>query len=139
MLDLNTRLKDVRRYVQDLEACVINALDAFNVKGELREGRVGVWVNRTRPAAPLHEDKIAALGVRIKKWVTFHGLALNVEPDLSHFSGITPCGISEDGLGVTSLVDLGLPLTMEEADLALKAAIQSIFGPLQIVTPPSFA
>ena len=133
MLDLNKRCKDVRLFVQDLERCVITTLDQFNVKGELREGRVGVWVDRTRPGGKMHEDKIAALGVRLKKWVSFHGLALNVEPDLSHFSGITPCGIEEPGLGVTSLVDLGLPVTMDEADAALRNAIENIFGPLQEV------
>ncbi len=133
MLDLNKRCKDVRLFVQDLERCVITTLDQFNVKGELREGRVGVWVDRTRPGGKVHEDKIAALGVRLKKWVSFHGLALNVEPDLSHFSGITPCGIEEPGLGVTSLVDLGLPVTMDEADAALRNAIENIFGPLQEV------
>ena len=121
------RGKDVRDFVQKLEAWIIEALSEFNVKGEIRCGRVGVWVDRTRPGGPVHEDKIAAIGLRLKRWVSFHGISLNVEPDLSHFGGITPCGISEDGLGVTSLVDLGLPVTMEDADVALKKAFQSVF------------
>ncbi|MGV6801870.1 MAG: lipoyl(octanoyl) transferase LipB [bacterium] len=130
MLDLNCRHKDVRRYVADLEGWVIKTLAQFNVAGEIREGRVGVWVDRTRPGTARREDKIAAIGVRLRRWVTFHGIALNVEPDLEHFSGITPCGIAEQGLGVTSLVDLGWPVTMEEADEALKTSFSEIFGPL---------
>lgn len=127
MLDVAARGRDVRDFVQKLEAWVIEALDAFNVKGEIRCGRVGVWVDRTQPGGPLREDKIAAIGLRLKRWVSFHGISLNVEPDLSHFGGITPCGISEDGLGVTSLVDLGLPVTMDDADDALKSAFRRIF------------
>lgn len=130
MLDLNKRGKDVRQFVHKLEAWVIDTLDSFNVKGEIREGRVGVWV--TRPEKPLSitgavaEDKIAAIGIRLRKWVSFHGISVNVEPDLEHFTGIVPCGIIEHG--VTSLVDLGLPVTMEDLDVALKAAFERNFG-----------
>ncbi|RFB06166.1 lipoyl(octanoyl) transferase LipB [Parvularcula marina] len=130
MLDLKRRQQDVRRYVADLEAWIIGALFRFNVEGAIRDGRVGVWVDRTRPGAP-REDKIAAIGVRIRRWVTFHGIALNVEPTLEHFSGITPCGIDDPQFGVTSLVDLGLPVTMDEVDDALIASFGEIFGPLQ--------
>lgn len=127
MLDLKERGRDVRAYVQDLERWIIGALDAFGVDGEIRDGRVGVWVDRSRPGAP-REDKIAAIGVRIRKWVSFHGIALNVEPDLTHFTGITPCGISDPGLGVTSLVDMGRPVTLPEADAALRDAFEKVFG-----------
>ncbi|WP_298256844.1 lipoyl(octanoyl) transferase LipB [uncultured Litoreibacter sp.] len=129
MLDLNKRGKDVRKYVQSLEAWVIATLAEFSVTGHIREGRVGVWVER--PEKPLNadgslaEDKIAAIGVRLRKWVTFHGLSINVEPDLEHFTGIVPCGISKHG--VTSLVDLGLPVTMDDLDLALKSNFTQIF------------
>ncbi|WP_370335233.1 lipoyl(octanoyl) transferase LipB [Parvularcula marina] len=132
MLDLKRRQQDVRRYVADLEAWIIGALFRFNVEGAIRNGRVGVWVDRTRPDAP-REDKIAAIGVRIRRWVTFHGIALNVEPTLEHFSGITPCGIDDPQFGVTSLVDLGLPVTMDEVDDALIASFGEIFGPLQAI------
>ena len=129
MLDLNTRGRDVRRFVQALEGWVIGTLAAFNVKGERREGRVGVWVVRPdRPGlngAPA-EDKIAAIGVKLRRWVSFHGLSINVEPDLSHFSGIVPCGIREHG--VTSLVDLGLPVTMADLDAALLVEFPRHFG-----------
>ena len=128
MLDVAGRGKDVRKFVQQLENWVIAALASFNIDAETRDGRVGVWVDRTRPPGPRHEDKIAAIGVRLKRWVSFHGISLNVEPDLTHFGGITPCGISEDGLGVTSLVDLGYPVGMDETDAALKTAFESIFG-----------
>ena len=128
MLDLNTRTKDVRRFVQDLEAWVIGALGAFGVRGELRDGRVGVWVDRSQPGRA-REDKIAAIGVRLRRWVSFHGISLNVEPDLTHFGGIVPCGIQDEGLGVTSLVDLGRPVTMDETDAALRAAWGEVFGP----------
>nr|GGH95733.1 octanoyltransferase [Aquisalinus luteolus] len=131
MLDLNRRKRDVRLYVQDLERWIIDALDAFNVRGEIRDGRVGVWVDRTWPGGTTREDKIAAIGVRVRRWITYHGISLNVEPDLSHFMGITPCGIAENGLGVTSLVDLGLPVTLDEADEALKASFEKIFGPVK--------
>ena len=127
MLDLRARRRDVRGYVQALEAWVIDALAAFNVRGELREGRVGVWVERRAPGALPREDKIAAVGVKIRKWVSFHGISLNVEPELEHFSGIVPCGIGAHG--VTSLVDLGRPVTLDEADAALKASFERVFGP----------
>ncbi len=129
MLDVGKRGRDVRRFVQELEAWVIATLDSFNVTGEIREGRVGVWVER--PDKPLmangniSEDKIAAIGIRLRKWVSFHGISINVDPDLSHFDGIVPCGIS--GHGVTSLVDLGLPVTMDTLDVALRAAFETVF------------
>ncbi|MBY0422803.1 MAG: lipoate-protein ligase B, partial [Parvularculaceae bacterium] len=119
--------RDVRAFVGALEAWIIAALQRFNVKGETRGDRVGVWVDRSFPGAP-REDKIAAIGVRIRRWVSFHGIALNVEPDLSHFGGIVPCGIQAPGFGVTSLVDLGIPATMDEADAALRAAFEEVFG-----------
>ncbi|MFY0691938.1 MAG: lipoyl(octanoyl) transferase LipB [Paracoccaceae bacterium] len=130
MLDLSKRGRDVRRFVQDLEAWVIATLSEFNVSGEIRQGRVGVWVPRPEKA-PLPdgtpaEDKIAAIGVRLRKWVSFHGLSINVEPDLTHFEGIVPCGISDQG--VTSLVDLGLPVTMGDVDDALKRTYPRVFG-----------
>lgn len=121
MLDLNRRGRDVRLFVQALEDWVIATLAEFNVRGERRAGRVGVWV--TRPDRPLTaagtipEDKIAAIGVKLRRWVSFHGISVNVEPDLDHFSGIVPCGIRDHG--VTSLVDLGLPVTMSDLDIAL--------------------
>lgn len=134
MLDLSRRRRDVRAFVAALEAWVIGALDAFNVKGEVREGRVGVWVARRAPGAPAREDKIAAIGVKLRRWVSFHGISLNIEPDLSHFAGIVPCGITEHG--VTSLVDLGLPVTMDDADAALKAEFVRVFGPVVDAAPP---
>jgi len=121
MLDLKSRTPDVRAYVRDLEQWLIETLALFNVKGERREGRVGIWVQRG-----LKEDKIAALGVRIKRWVTFHGVALNVDPDLSHFDGIVPCGVRAHG--VTSLADLGIVVSMADVDVALKQSFQKIFG-----------
>jgi lipoyl(octanoyl) transferase len=133
MLDLTRRAKDVRAFVGALEAWIIETLAAFNVTGEVRPGRVGVWVERKGPGWA-REDKIAAIGVKLRKWVSFHGIALNVEPDLTHFSGIVPCGVTEHG--VTSLVDLGLPVTMDEADAALKAAFRKIFGEVQDEPPP---
>ncbi|WP_083811530.1 lipoyl(octanoyl) transferase LipB, partial [Asticcacaulis biprosthecium] len=177
MLDLNRRHKDVRRFVQALEQWIIDTLWQFNVEGHIRDGRVGVWVERKdkgnpmspddlvssgkgdcppelmqgappnlqadwdtpnekgeleiRPGAPertYQEDKIAALGIKLRRWVSFHGISLNVEPDLSHFDGIVPCGIREHG--VTSLLDLGLPVTMDEVDYALKISFENIFGPV---------
>ncbi len=122
MVDLKRRTADVHAYVRDLEEWLIRTLARFGVKGELREGRVGIWVAR-----PGREDKIAALGVRVRHWVTFHGVSLNVAPELSHFSGIVPCGIRE--YGVTSLADLGLKTSMAEVDAALKEAFREIFGP----------
>ena len=128
MLNVGERGKDVRGFIQNLEQWIITTLASFNIGAETREGRVGVWIDRTRPNAPMREDKIAAIGVRLRKWVSFHGISLNVEPDLSHFGGIVPCGISEDGLGVTSLADLGAPITMVEADMALRTAFETVFG-----------
>ncbi len=138
MLDLEARGKDIRSFVFGLEQWIIEALRVFNVTGERRDDRVGVWVDRTEPGEPVREDKIAAIGVRIRRWVSFHGIALNVEPDLSHFSGITPCGVTAPGLGVTSLVDLGLPVTMDDADEALKSAFNMVFGPTLDAPPPSW-
>ena len=135
MLDLNRRKRDVRQYVQALEHWIIGALAEFNIKGEIREGRVGVWVEREAQSAS-REDKIAAIGVRLRKWVTYHGISLNVEPDLSHFSGIVPCGIDQAGLGVTSLVDLGLPVGLSEAEQALRQSFEEIFGPVTIAPAP---
>lgn len=130
MLDLKRRRQDVRAFVAALEEVIIKALDSMNVRGERREDRVGVWVRRPEkpllPDGTMAEDKIAALGIRLRKWVTFHGLSLNVEPDLDHFSGIVPCGIS--AYGVTSLVDLGLPVAMSDADLCLRQAFELVFG-----------
>lgn len=122
MLDLNRRGRDVRRFVCKLEDWVIGTLGEFGIRGERRAGRVGVWVTRPdKPPAPdgsLREDKIAAIGVKLRRWVSFHGISINLEPDLSHFDGIVPCGIRAHG--VTSLVDLGLPVTMDDLDLALQ-------------------
>ena len=115
MLDLKKRGPDIRKFVHQLEEWVICALARFNVKGERRENRIGIWIDRKNGK----EDKIAALGIRIRKWVSFHGIAINVEPDLSHFNAIRPCGIDTSQFGVTSLVDLGLPVTLEDLDLAL--------------------
>ncbi len=134
MLDLGKRKKDVRAFVAALEAWVIDALAAFNLEGQIREGRVGVWVERKGPGWS-REDKIAAIGVKLRRWVSFHGISLNVEPDLDHFGGIVPCGVTEHG--VTSLVDQGLPVTMDEADAALKAAFQRVFGPAVDGLPPA--
>ncbi|MBL8554493.1 MAG: lipoyl(octanoyl) transferase LipB [Phenylobacterium sp.] len=134
MLDLTRRRRDVRAFVAALEAWVIGALDAFNVAGEIREGRVGVWVERKAPGVPPREDKIAAIGVKLRRWVSFHGVSLNVEPDLGHFGGIVPCGVTDHG--VTSLVDLGLPVTMDEADAALKASFRTVFGRVEDAAPP---
>jgi len=128
MLDLNKRGKDVRGFVHGLEDWIIGALDRFGVEAGMREGRVGVWVER-KGAGWSREDKIAAIGVKVRKWVSFHGISLNVEPDLDHFGGIVPCGITEHG--VTSLVDLGVLATMDEADDALKSSFQQVFGPVQ--------
>jgi lipoyl(octanoyl) transferase len=134
MLDLRQRERDVHRFVEALEAWMIGALAAFNVKGEVRPGRIGVWVERRSPGFPPREDKIGAIGVRLRKWVSFHGISLNVEPDLGHFTGIVPCGITAHG--VTSLVDLGLPVTMDEADAALKTSFQRVFGALEDAPAP---
>ncbi len=132
MLDLSKRGRDLRAFVKAMETWVIDTLDTFSVKGEIREGRVGVWVQRPEktpnPDGSIREDKVAAIGVRVRKWVSFHGISINVEPDLSHFDGIVPCGISEHG--VTSLVDLGLPIVMDDLDAALKATFPKAFPPL---------
>lgn len=127
MLDLDRRGRDVRGFVRGLERWLIAALGTFGVPADVREGRVGVWVER-KGAGWAREDKIAAIGVKVRRWVSFHGVSLNVEPDLSHFDGIVPCGIREHG--VTSLVDLGVLATMDEADAALKTAFQEVFGPV---------
>jgi lipoyl(octanoyl) transferase len=131
MLDLNRRVPDLRRYVAALEAWLIATLAEFNIRGERREDRVGVWVRRPdkAPSFPggVAEDKIAAIGIRVRRWVSFHGVSLNVEPDLSHFSGIVPCGVSQHG--VTSLVDLGMPVTMPEVDHAMRRTFETVFGP----------
>ncbi|OUR77446.1 lipoate-protein ligase B [Alphaproteobacteria bacterium 46_93_T64] len=120
MLDLKNRGSDIRAFVQDLENWVIDVLAQYHLKGEKREGRVGVWItNGTK------EDKIAAIGVRVRKWVSFHGISINVEPDLSHYSGIVPCGITEHG--VTSLVDQGLPVAMHEFDIELRSSFEKVF------------
>jgi len=129
MLDVGARGRDVRCFVRALENWVIATLAEFNVRGEIRQGRVGVWVARPeRPAAAdghPAEDKIAAIGVKLRRWISFHGISINVEPDLSHFAGIVPCGIREHG--VTSLVDLGLPVTMADLDAALMATFPRFF------------
>ena len=126
MLDLNRRTPDLRRFVAALEAWLIRTLDSFNIRGERREDRVGVWVRRPEKGEAV-EDKVAAIGIRVRRWVTLHGISLNVEPDLTHFTGIVPCGVTQHG--VTSLVDLGLPVTMADADIALRAAFERVFGP----------
>jgi lipoyl(octanoyl) transferase len=134
MLDLKRRRPDVRAFVASLEQWIIRTLAAFNVRGERREDRVGVWVVRP-DKGPGCEDKIAAIGVRLKHWVSFHGISLNVEPDLAHFDAIVPCGVVDPRFGVTSLVDLGHPLTMVDADLALRQAFEEVFGPVQVRLP----
>jgi lipoyl(octanoyl) transferase len=131
MLDLNARGRDVRLFVRGLEQWIIDALGHFGVEADVREGRVGVWVDvpdshKVASGMTSREAKIAAIGVKVRKWVTFHGISLNVEPDLEHFTGIVPCGINEHG--VTSLVDLGVLTTMDEADAALKAGFERVFG-----------
>jgi lipoyl(octanoyl) transferase len=132
MLDLNRRGPDLRAFVCALEEWIIAALETFGVKGERQEGRIGVWVARPeKPRGPhgeMHEDKIAAIGIRIRRWVSFHGVALNVAPDLAHFAGIVPCGISASHLGVTSLCDLGIHVDMGEVDAALRKTVTPIFG-----------
>ena len=133
MLDLRNHGSDVRRYVENLEGWLIAALARLGVTAERREGRIGLWVVRggvecPQPPLPPREDKIAAIGVRVRKWISFHGVALNVSPDLSHYAGIVPCGVAQPHLGVTSLRDLGLPATMVEVDAALRAAFEHRFG-----------
>jgi lipoyl(octanoyl) transferase len=132
MLDLKRRKPDLRAFVAALEAWIITTLAAFNVKSERREDRVGVWVARPEkprgPAGEMAEDKIAAIGIRVRRWVSFHGISLNVEPDLSHFDGIVPCGIAASHYGVTSLADLGLIVSLPEVDMELRRAFEAIFG-----------
>jgi lipoyl(octanoyl) transferase len=127
MLDLKRRKPDVRAYVCALEDWIIDTLAGFNIRGERRRARIGVWVRRPDKGDGC-EDKIAAIGVRLKRWVSLHGIALNVEPDLQHFSGIVPCGVVDPKLGVTSLVDLGHPVTMADVDVALKTSFRKVFG-----------
>ena len=127
MLDLNRRKPDVREFVHALEEWLIRALARFNVKGERRNDRIGIWVAH----GDGREDKIAAIGVRLRHWVTFHGVSLNVDPELEHFSGIVPCGVRDERFGVTSLAALGLPVTMADVDIALKLAFEEIFGPIR--------
>ncbi len=127
MLDLKRRAPDVRRFVATIEEWIIRTLGAFNVRGERRDDRIGVWVRRPDKGDGF-EDKIAAIGVRVSRWVTLHGFALNVEPDLTHFSGIVPCGVSEPRYGVTSVMDLGVTASMAELDMALRAAFEPLFG-----------
>jgi len=136
MLDLKRRRPDVRAYIAALEEWIIRTLAAFNVRGERREDRVGVWVKRPDKGDGC-EDKIAAIGVRLRRWVSFHGIAINVEPDLSHFSAIVPCGVTDPRYGVTSLVDLGLPVTMADVDVALRQAFEEIFGATRARVPES--
>ena len=135
MLDLNRRNPDLRAFVGALEAWIIAALSIFNVMGERRADRIGVWVSRPEKArgenGEIAEDKIAAIGIRVRRWVSFHGVALNVAPDLAHFSGIVPCGISAAQFGVTSLRDLGLPVSMSEVDVALTREFEPIFGKIE--------
>jgi lipoyl(octanoyl) transferase len=132
MLDLKRRAPDVRRFVATLEEWIIRTLAAFNVGGERRDDRIGVWVRRPDKGEGF-EDKIAAIGIRVRQWVTLHGFALNVEPDLTHFSGIVPCGVAEPRYGVTSLADLGITATIPEVDMALRAASEPLFGAIAAV------
>ena len=127
MLDLKRRRPDVRAYVAGLEEWIIRTLRAFNVQGERREDRVGVWVNRP-DKGPGHEDKIAAIGVRLRRWVSFHGISINVEPELSNFDAIVPCGVVDPRYGVTSLSDLGHLATMPDVDIALRQGFEEVFG-----------
>jgi lipoyl(octanoyl) transferase len=138
MLDLKRRRPDVRAFVAGLEEWIIRTLDAFDVKGERREDRVGVWVARP-DKGPGHEDKIAAIGVRLRRWVSFHGISLNVEPDLSHFDAIVPCGITDPRYGVTSLADLGLRVGLTDVDAALRRAFGEVFGPSELRLPETTA
>ena len=136
MLDLKRRGPDVRRFVASLEEWIIRTLGTFNVRGERREDRIGVWVKRPDKGDGC-EDKIAALGIRVKQWVTLHGVAINVEPDLSHFSGIVPCGVSVARYGVTSLADLGHTVTMPEVDMILRREFEALFGATTSAAQPS--
>jgi lipoyl(octanoyl) transferase len=127
MLDLKRRGPDVRRFVTSLEEWIIRTLSRFNVRGERREDRIGVWVRRP-DKGPGFEDKVAAIGIRVTQWVTLHGMAINVDPDLSHFSGIVPCGVSAQSYGVTSLADLGIHASMPEVDIVLRREFEGLFG-----------
>ena len=138
MLDLKRRRPDVRAYVAALEEWIIRTLARFNVRGERREDRVGVWVRRPDKGAGF-EDKIAAIGVRLKRWVSLHGIAINVEPDLSHYAAIIPCGVVDPRYGVTSLVDLGHPVAMADVDIALRAAFEEVFGSTRACLPEASA
>jgi lipoyl(octanoyl) transferase len=134
MLDLKRRQPDVRAYVASLEEWIIRTLAAFNIRGERREDRVGVWVNRPDKGAGC-EDKIAAIGVRLRRWVSFHGISINVEPDLAHFDAIVPCGVADPRYGVTSLADLGQLATMADVHIALRQAFAEVFGPVKTRLP----
>jgi lipoyl(octanoyl) transferase len=134
MLDLKRRQPDVRAYVAGLEEWIIRTLAAFNVRGERREDRVGVWVRRPDKGCGF-EDKIAAIGVRLKRWVSLHGIAINVEPELSHFDAIVPCGVADPRYGITSLADLGHPATMADVDVALRQAFEQVFGAVEARSP----
>jgi lipoyl(octanoyl) transferase len=134
MLDLKRRRPDVRAYVAGLEQWIIRTLAAFNVRGERREDRVGVWVSRPDKGIGC-EDKIAAIGVRLRRWVSFHGISINVEPELSHFDAIVPCGVTDPRYGVTSLADLGLTPTMADVDIALRQGFEEVFGAVKARLP----
>jgi lipoyl(octanoyl) transferase len=134
MLDLTARGRDVRVFVQSLQAWIIEALALLGVRGDVRDGRVGVWVDRSLPSGPPREDKVAAIGVKLRRWVSFHGVSLNVDPDLGHFAGIVPCGVTAHG--VTSLADLGAAASLADADTALRAAFITVFGPVADAPPP---
>src|SRR5215470_11117767 len=137
MLDLKRRGSDVRRFVADLEEWLIRTLARFSIRGERREDRIGVWVRRPDKGEGC-EDKIAAIGIRVKRWVSLHGISLNVDPDLSHFDGIVPCGVGEPHLGVTSFVDLGHVVSMAEVDMALRRAFVEVFGPVRVESQGRF-
>src|ERR1700704_3408449 len=134
MLDLKRRQPDVRAYVAGLEEWIIRTLAAFNIRGERREDRVGVWVSRPDKGFGC-EDKIAAIGVRLRRWVSFHGISINVEPDLSHFGAIVPCGVVDPRYGVTSLADLGHLATMSDVDIALRRAVEAVGGAVPAQLP----
>ena len=136
MLDVARRGRDVKCFVRDLENWIISSLAVFNIEAGTRAGRVGVWVDRTQAGGEVREDKIAAIGIRLKRWVSFHGISLNVEPDLEHFEGITPCGIDDPRYGVTSLVDLGRLISMEEVDSALQSAFEDVFAERVVLSEP---
>jgi lipoyl(octanoyl) transferase len=138
MLDLKRRRPDVRAYVAGLEQWIIRTLAAFDVRGERREDRVGVWVARPDKGRN-HEDKIAAIGLRLRRWVSFHGISINVEPDLTHFQAIVPCGVADPRYGVTSLADLGLAVTMGQFDVALRQAFAEVFGAMSMRLPETMA